>query len=70
MDVELLTSPIDKHIATFMASLDVTDWPLAIVIWEIQECDWGISLCCIRYHIETLLCRFGFHNSKPVATLM
>ena len=75
MDDLLITGPNERHIAEFKADLNATfkmkDLGMLHHYLGIQfkQCDGGIALCQTRY-IETLLCKFGLEDCKPIATPM
>ena len=75
IDDMLLTGANESHIADFKADLNASfemsylghlHHYLGILF---KRCDGGIALCQTRY-IETLLCRFGLEDCKPIATPM
>ncbi|RYA58300.1 hypothetical protein DD598_30995, partial [Enterobacter cloacae complex sp. 2DZ2F16B1] len=67
--------PNERHIAEFKADLNATfkikDLGMLHHYLGIQfkQCDGGIALCQKSY-IETLLCKFGLEDCKPIATPM
>ena len=73
VDDLLITGPNERHIAEFKADLNATfkmkDLGMLHHYLGIQfkQCDGGIALCQTRY-IETLLCKFGLEDCKPIAT--
>ncbi|RYA73307.1 hypothetical protein DD595_25120, partial [Enterobacter cloacae complex sp. 4DZ3-17B2] len=75
VDDLLITGPNERHIAEFKADLNATfkmkDLGLLHHYLGIQfkQCDGGIALCQKSY-IETLLCKFGLEDCKPIATPM
>ena len=75
VDDLLITGPNDRHIVEFKADLNATfkmkDLGMLHHYLGIQfkQCDGGIALCQTRY-IETLLCKFGLEDCKPIATPM
>ena len=75
VDDLLITGPNERHIVEFKADLNATfkmkDLGLLHHYLGIQfkQCDGGIALCQTSY-IETLLCKFGLEDCKPIATPM
>src|SRR5262249_53759119 len=75
VDDMLLTGPNEKAIAEFKADLnasfEMSDLGLLhhYLGIEFMQVDGGIALCQTKY-IQTLLCRFGLEDCKPIATPM
>ncbi|MCO5599556.1 hypothetical protein L7F22_053662 [Adiantum nelumboides] len=71
----LITGPNGGHIAEFKVDLNATFKVKVLGLLHhylgipFKQCDGGIALCQEGY-IETLLCKFGLEDCKPIATPM
>ncbi|MCO5604288.1 hypothetical protein L7F22_058453 [Adiantum nelumboides] len=75
VDDLLIAGQNERHIVEFKADLNATFKMKDLGLLhhylgiQIKQCDGGIALCRKSY-IESLLCKFGLEDCKPIATPM